>query len=79
MLLEEFQQQSTLNGVAQAVVDKIVRTHHDAFMTDSESKKRCQKREDITLLVSFCCLNSKKYKVIQHKILNLASSGPTAG
>lgn len=52
MVLEQFSEQSTLNGVAQAVVDKVVRIHHDAFMRDTETPKRCQKRDDITLLVS---------------------------
>ena len=50
MVVTEFSQQSTLNGVAQAVVDKVVRKHHDAFMMSS-CKTLCQKRDDITLLV----------------------------
>lgn len=52
MLLEQFSQESTLNGVAQAVVDKVVRIHHDAYMRENETPKQCQKRDDITLLVS---------------------------
>ncbi|KAG8175372.1 hypothetical protein JTE90_021479 [Oedothorax gibbosus] len=56
MVLEQFSEQSTLNGVAQAVVDKVVRIHHDAFMRDTDVPKRCQKRDDITLLVrTFNC------------------------
>lgn len=52
MIASEFASQSTLNGVAQAVVDKVVRLHHDAFMTSSDSRKQlCQKRKDMTLLV----------------------------
>ena len=53
MVAAEFAVQSTLNGVAQAVVDKIVRRHHDTFMTtmDVEQKQLCQERKDITLLV----------------------------
>lgn len=52
MVASEFSVQSTLNGVAQAVVDKVVRIHHDAFMVGSpDTKQRCQKRGDITLLV----------------------------
>ena len=50
MVATEFSQQSTLNGVAQAVVDKVVRKHHDAFMM-SPCKTVCRKRDDITLLV----------------------------
>ncbi|XP_046384331.1 TGF-beta-activated kinase 1 and MAP3K7-binding protein 1-like [Ischnura elegans] len=33
MTVEEFRAQSTLTGVAQAVVDKIVRKHHDGYMS----------------------------------------------
>ncbi|CAL1263439.1 unnamed protein product [Larinioides sclopetarius] len=56
MILEQFSEQSTLNGVAQAVVDKAVRIHHDAYMRDTGTPKRCQKRDDITLLVrNFNC------------------------
>ncbi|KAF8794847.1 TGF-beta-activated kinase 1 and MAP3K7-binding protein 1-like [Argiope bruennichi] len=59
MVLEQFSEQSTLNGVAQAVVDKAVRIHHDAYMRDTETP-RCQKHDDITLLVrNFnCCLGN---------------------
>lgn len=52
MILTEFAMQSTLNGVAQAVVDKVVRKHHDTFMTAlGEQQQRCQTRGDITLMV----------------------------
>lgn len=52
MVAHEFSQQTTLTGVAQAVVDKVVRIHHDTFMTGSDAKKTlCKKRDDITLLV----------------------------
>ena len=53
MVAHEFAEQSTLNGVAQAVVDKVVRRHHDKFMlsVDAATKELCQKRDDITLLV----------------------------
>ncbi|XP_067671924.1 TGF-beta-activated kinase 1 and MAP3K7-binding protein 1-like [Haliotis asinina] len=52
MVLQEFGNQSTLNGVAQAVVDKVVRIHHDTYMTAQGYRKQlCQKRDDITLLV----------------------------
>jgi TAK1-binding protein 1 len=43
--------QSTLTGVAQAVVDKIVRIHHDVNMSNSQNTLTNGKREDITLLV----------------------------
>ncbi|KAK3586022.1 hypothetical protein CHS0354_033144 [Potamilus streckersoni] len=52
MVAAEFAVQSTLNGVAQALVDKVVRIHHDTFMMGSPEVKRiCQKRGDITLMV----------------------------
>lgn len=47
----QFRVQSTLTGVAQAVVDKIVRIHHDINMSHSPSATTSGKREDITLLV----------------------------
>ena len=53
MVAHEFAEQSTLNGVAQAVVDKVVRRHHDKFMLSGNpvTKELRQKRDDITLLV----------------------------
>ncbi|ESP01385.1 hypothetical protein LOTGIDRAFT_186175, partial [Lottia gigantea] len=52
MVAAEFSMQSTLNGVAQAVVDRVVRRHHDAYMTGHDMLKIvCQKRDDITLLI----------------------------
>ena len=45
--------QSTLTGVAQAVVDRIVRIHHDVYMSGT-ANGNCTvggKRDDITLLV----------------------------
>uniref|UniRef100_T1J677 TGF-beta-activated kinase 1 and MAP3K7-binding protein 1 n=1 Tax=Strigamia maritima TaxID=126957 RepID=T1J677_STRMM len=49
MVAEQFCEQSTITGVAQAVVDKIVRLHHDRYMSDASDT--CQKRGDMTLLV----------------------------
>ena len=52
MTATAFNEQSTLNGVAQAVVDKVVRIHHDTYMTSNDERKDlCQTRKDITLLV----------------------------
>ncbi|XP_052773974.1 TGF-beta-activated kinase 1 and MAP3K7-binding protein 1-like [Mya arenaria] len=52
MVAQEFNNQSTLNGVAQACVDKVVRIHHDTFMVgNGDVKAKCHKRGDITLLV----------------------------
>ncbi|XP_012223011.1 TGF-beta-activated kinase 1 and MAP3K7-binding protein 1 [Linepithema humile] len=49
--VEQFRVQSTLTGVAQAVVDKIVRIHHDAYMNNTQNTVTTGKRDDITLLV----------------------------
>ncbi|OXU29520.1 hypothetical protein TSAR_003832 [Trichomalopsis sarcophagae] len=49
MAVEQFRIQKTLPGVAQAVVDKIVRIHHDVNMSNSNAANG--KRDDITLLV----------------------------
>ncbi|CAG5076916.1 Similar to Tab1: TGF-beta-activated kinase 1 and MAP3K7-binding protein 1 (Mus musculus) [Cotesia congregata] len=51
MVVEQFRIQSTLTGVAQAVVDKVVRIHHDMNMSNSQNSSKSGKREDITLLV----------------------------
>ncbi|XP_059489069.1 TGF-beta-activated kinase 1 and MAP3K7-binding protein 1-like [Neocloeon triangulifer] len=45
--VEQFRTQATLSGVAQAVVDKIVRQHHDMFVGGGN----CSQRDDITLMV----------------------------
>ncbi|XP_012280880.1 TGF-beta-activated kinase 1 and MAP3K7-binding protein 1 [Orussus abietinus] len=49
--VEQFKVQSTLTGVAQAVVDKVVRIHHDVNMSNSRNNLLPGKRDDITLLV----------------------------
>ncbi|XP_011641728.1 TGF-beta-activated kinase 1 and MAP3K7-binding protein 1-like [Pogonomyrmex barbatus] len=49
--VEQFRVQSTLTGVAQAVVDKIVRIHHDVNMSNTQNTMTTGKRDDITLLV----------------------------
>ncbi|XP_032675271.1 TGF-beta-activated kinase 1 and MAP3K7-binding protein 1-like [Odontomachus brunneus] len=49
--VEQFRVQSTLTGVAQAVVDKTVRIHHDVNMSNTQSTLTSGKRDDITLLV----------------------------
>ncbi|XP_065351282.1 TGF-beta-activated kinase 1 and MAP3K7-binding protein 1-like [Cloeon dipterum] len=47
LTVEQFRTQATLSGVAQAVVDKIVRQHHDMFVGGGN----CTQRDDITLMV----------------------------
>lgn len=50
MIVEEFKTQSSLNLVAQAVVDKVSRMHHDFYMKNTLPNK-ANKREDMTLLI----------------------------
>lgn len=51
-VVEQLREQATLTGVAQAVVDKAVRLHHDWYMSNSNSDKSCcAKREDMTLVL----------------------------
>lgn len=47
----QFREQATLTGVAQAVVDKAVRLHHDWYMSNSINNSCSTKREDITLVL----------------------------
>ncbi|KAK9502038.1 hypothetical protein O3M35_012645 [Rhynocoris fuscipes] len=52
MAIAEFREQKTLTGVAQAVVDKVVRLHTDKLMSSVISKEgQTAFREDMTLLV----------------------------
>ncbi|KAL1490937.1 hypothetical protein ABEB36_011606 [Hypothenemus hampei] len=50
-VVEQFREQATLTGVAQAVVDKVVRLHHDWYMSNSCNNSCTPKREDITLVL----------------------------
>lgn len=47
----QFREQATLTGVAQAVVDKAVRRHHDWYMSNSVNPTCAPNREDITLVL----------------------------
>lgn len=48
LVMEELQFQNNLTGVAQAVVDRIGRVHHDTYMNQL---CKCQKRDDMTILI----------------------------
>ena len=48
LVATELQAQTTINGVCQAVVDRVCRYHHDSFMNQN---KNCERRDDMTLLV----------------------------
>ena len=49
--MEQFQDNTTIGGVAQSVVDKIVRLHREQFEMESGALTTCTSREDISLLV----------------------------
>ena len=52
IIVEQFRTQSTLTGVAQSAVHKVVQLHHDTYMRQVEdSKEKFTSRDDITLLV----------------------------
>ena len=48
LVMEELQFQNNVTGVAQAVVDRIGRIHHDTYMNQP---CKCQKRDDMTILI----------------------------
>ncbi|XP_041093730.1 TGF-beta-activated kinase 1 and MAP3K7-binding protein 1 [Polyodon spathula] len=47
----ECAQQTSLDAVAQAVVDRVCRLHHDTFASGRERAKDCLRHEDMTLLI----------------------------
>ncbi|MGH0155301.1 UNVERIFIED_CONTAM: hypothetical protein FKN15_043405 [Acipenser sinensis] len=47
----ECAQQTSLDAVAQAVVERVCRLHHDTFASGRERAKECQRHEDMTLLI----------------------------
>jgi len=49
LVVEEFAKSTTLEGVAQTVVNRVARDHQDCFI--NSGNKRCQRCEDMTLLV----------------------------
>ncbi|XP_043927584.1 TGF-beta-activated kinase 1 and MAP3K7-binding protein 1 [Protopterus annectens] len=51
MVATEFAKQTTLDEVAQAVVDRVKRIHRDTFVSGAERSRFCNKHEDMTLLV----------------------------
>uniref|UniRef100_A0A1B0GHI4 Putative tgf-beta-activated kinase 1 and map3k7-binding protein 1-like isoform x1 n=1 Tax=Lutzomyia longipalpis TaxID=7200 RepID=A0A1B0GHI4_LUTLO len=57
MAVEQFRTQSTMSGVAQSVVHKIVQFHHDLYMEHVQERERedsplpFTRRDDITLLI----------------------------
>ncbi|XP_066113729.1 TGF-beta-activated kinase 1 and MAP3K7-binding protein 1 isoform X1 [Saccopteryx bilineata] len=51
MIDTEFAKQTSLDAVAQAVVDRVKRIHSDTFASGGERAKFCLRHEDMTLLV----------------------------
>lgn len=53
MAVEQFRVQSTLMGVSQSAVHKVVQMHHDSYMLQVEetASSMFKQRDDITLLV----------------------------
>ncbi|KAI1884509.1 hypothetical protein AGOR_G00227110 [Albula goreensis] len=47
----ELAQQTSLESVAQAVVERVKRLHHDAFASGRPRAARCSNHEDMTLLI----------------------------
>ncbi|ROT73692.1 Mitogen-activated protein kinase kinase kinase 7-interacting protein 1 [Penaeus vannamei] len=48
MVVEQFVEQPTLTSIAQTVVDKVVRLHHDNYLT---KQRNVTTRDDITLII----------------------------
>ncbi|XP_042200942.1 TGF-beta-activated kinase 1 and MAP3K7-binding protein 1 [Callorhinchus milii] len=51
MVATEFALQTTLDGVAQAVVDRVRRIHRDTFVSGGDRSAFCEKHEDMSLLL----------------------------
>jgi TAK1-binding protein 1 len=51
MIDTEFAKQTSLDAVAQAVVDRVKRVHSDTFASGGERARFCPRHEDMTLLV----------------------------
>lgn len=51
MIDTEFAKQTSMDLVAQAVVDRVKRIHSDTFASGGERAKFCLRHEDMTLLV----------------------------
>ncbi|XP_062292548.1 TGF-beta-activated kinase 1 and MAP3K7-binding protein 1 isoform X2 [Scomber scombrus] len=51
MVAAELAQQTSLEAVAQSVVERIKRLHHDAFVSGRQRAALCSRHEDMTLLI----------------------------
>ena len=66
LVTEELHCQKNMTGVAQAVVDRIGRAHHDTYMNQM---CKCQKRDDMTILI----------RIFKEEIANSLKSPRAAG
>ena len=67
IVVEQFGVQSTLTGVAQGVVDRIVRVHHDQYMQVDIQKEYCKKS---CLKIFACFLGPESQDVLQARGYN---------
>lgn len=51
MVAAELAQQTTLEAVAQSVVDRVKRLHHDVYVSGRQRATYCSRHEDMTLLI----------------------------
>uniref|UniRef100_A0A8C5D079 TGF-beta-activated kinase 1 and MAP3K7-binding protein 1 n=1 Tax=Gouania willdenowi TaxID=441366 RepID=A0A8C5D079_GOUWI len=51
MVAAELAQQSSLEAVAQSVVERVKRLHHDVFVSGRQRAPYCSRHEDMTLLI----------------------------
>lgn len=51
MVAAELAQQTSLEVVAQSVVDRVKRLHHDVFVSGHQRAPLCASHEDMTLLL----------------------------
>lgn len=66
MVASEFSRQSTLNGVGQAVIDRITRKHHDANALSKPGElihTKCSTRDDMTLLIRNLNYRLRSYSI----------------
>lgn len=51
MVAAELAQQTNLEAVAQSVVERVKRLHHDVFVSGRQRATYCSRHEDMTLLI----------------------------
>lgn len=51
MVAAELAQQNSLEAVAQSVVERVKRLHHDVYVSGRQRATYCSRHEDMTLLI----------------------------